>query len=160
MCVADSSSSRHFSQVGSSVKPSLKRCPFRWQCPVNSLTTHLNWSLFNSNRYFVLLAEGLSISPFACLSPVTDSQCILWLLFIQSPTTFLATPVEMPQLVQVLWTNVQIPFLPADLPFHYQQYPHDLPPISVELWYVWPVLGGTDGSPKPVLRWSGICQVL
>jgi hypothetical protein len=40
--VADSSSSRHLSQVGSSVNPSLKRCPFRWQCPVNSPTTQEN----------------------------------------------------------------------------------------------------------------------
>jgi hypothetical protein len=39
MCVADSSSSRDLLQMGSSVNPSLKRCPFRWQCPVNSPTT-------------------------------------------------------------------------------------------------------------------------
>jgi hypothetical protein len=58
ICVADSSSSRHLSQVRSSVYPNLKRCPFRWQCPVNSPTTHLNWSLFNFNRSFGLLVEG------------------------------------------------------------------------------------------------------
>jgi hypothetical protein len=75
--VADSSSSRHVSQVGSSVNPSLKRCPFRWQCPVSSPTTHLNWSLFSFNRSFVLLAEGPDISPFAYLSPVMNSQCFL-----------------------------------------------------------------------------------
>jgi hypothetical protein len=68
--VADSSSSRHISQVGLSVNPIFKRCPFRWQCPVSSPTTHLNWSLFNFNRSFVLLAEGQDISPFASLSPV------------------------------------------------------------------------------------------
>jgi hypothetical protein len=50
----------------SSVNPILKRCPFRWQCPVSSPTTQLNWSLFNFNRSFVLLAEGPDISPFAC----------------------------------------------------------------------------------------------
>jgi hypothetical protein len=44
--VADSSSSRHLLQIGSSVNPSLKRCPFRWQCPVNSLTTHLKVSIY------------------------------------------------------------------------------------------------------------------
>jgi hypothetical protein len=66
MCVADSSSSRHLSQMGSSVNPSLKRCPFRWQCPVSSPTTHLTWSLFNFNSFFVLLAEAPHISPFAC----------------------------------------------------------------------------------------------
>jgi hypothetical protein len=55
--------------------PILKRCPFRWQCPAKSPTTHLNWSPFNFNRSFVLLTEGLGISPFAYLSqngPVAD----------------------------------------------------------------------------------------
>jgi hypothetical protein len=31
-CVADSSGSRHLSQMGSFINPNLKRCPFRWQC--------------------------------------------------------------------------------------------------------------------------------
>jgi hypothetical protein len=39
----------HLSQVGSSVSPILKRCPFRWQCPVSSPTIHLNWSLTGTN---------------------------------------------------------------------------------------------------------------
>jgi hypothetical protein len=73
--VADSSSCRHLSQVGSSVSPSLKRCPLMWQCPVSNPTTHLSWSLFSSSRSFVPLAEGPDINPFACLSPVVDSQC-------------------------------------------------------------------------------------
>jgi hypothetical protein len=97
MCVADSSSFRHLSQMGSLISPNLKRCPFRWQCPVSSPTTHLNWSLFSLNRSFVLLAEGLCISPFACLSPVKDSQYSLCFLLVQSLTAFLATPTEMPQ---------------------------------------------------------------
>jgi hypothetical protein len=63
ICVADSSSSRHLSQMESSVNPRLKRYPFRWQCPVKSPIIHLNWSLFNFNRSFVLLAEGPGISP-------------------------------------------------------------------------------------------------
>jgi hypothetical protein len=37
--------------------------------------------------------------------------------------------------------DVQILFLPIELLFHIQQYPHDLAPISVELCYVWPVTG-------------------
>jgi hypothetical protein len=61
ICAADSSSCRHLSQVGSSVSPSFRRCPFRWQCPVSNPTTHLSWSLFSSNRSFVCLAEGLDI---------------------------------------------------------------------------------------------------
>jgi hypothetical protein len=71
--VADSSSTRHLTQDGLSVKPSEIVC-FRWQCPVSSPTTHLNWSLFNFNRSFVLLAEGPDISPFACLSLIVNSQ--------------------------------------------------------------------------------------
>jgi hypothetical protein len=138
--VADSSS-RHLSQVGSSVNPSLKRRPFRWQCPVNSPTIHLNCSLFNFNRYFVLLAEGPDISSFACLSPVVDSHCFLWFLFIRSLTALLATPIEMPQAGSGPVNRCSIQFLPVDLLFDFQQYPHDL-------------------APRPVLRCSGVGQVL
>jgi hypothetical protein len=74
ICVADSSSSRHLSQMWSSTNPNLKRCPFRWQCPVNSPTIHFNWSLFDFRRSFVLLAEDPDMSPFACLSPIVDSH--------------------------------------------------------------------------------------
>jgi hypothetical protein len=73
MCVPDSSSSWHLSQMGSLISPNLKRCPFRWQCPVSSPTTQHNWSLFSFNRSFVLLAEG------PCISPVKDSQYSLWI---------------------------------------------------------------------------------
>jgi hypothetical protein len=58
--VAHVSFSRHLLQTGFSVSPSLKKCSFRRQCPVNSPTTHLNWSLFNVNRFFILLAEDPS----------------------------------------------------------------------------------------------------
>jgi hypothetical protein len=122
--VAESSSYRHLSQVGSSVSPILKRCPFRWQCPVSSPTIHLNWSLFNFNRSFVLLAEGPDISPFASLSPVVNSQYFLWFPFIQSLTAFLATPIEMPQAgsgpvngcsdpVLASWAAVSLPTIPS-----------------------------------------------
>jgi hypothetical protein len=116
ICVADSSSSRHLSQAGSSVNPSSKRCPFRWQCPVNGPTIHLNWSLFNFNRSFILLAEGPDISLFTCLSPVVDSHCFLWFLFVQS-NRFLELQLRCRMVVQVLWTDVQILFLPATFRF-------------------------------------------
>jgi hypothetical protein len=73
--VADSSSSRHLSHMGSSVNPNLERRPFSWQCPVNTPAIHLNWSLFNLNRSFVLLAEG----PFAGLSQIVDSHYFMWI---------------------------------------------------------------------------------
>jgi hypothetical protein len=75
---------------------SLKRCLFRWQCPVNSRTVQFNWSLFNFNRSFFLLAEGPDIRPFACVSIVVDSHSFCWLLFVQSLIAFLVTPIEMP----------------------------------------------------------------
>jgi hypothetical protein len=151
MYAANSAFSRHLSQVGSSVNLSLERCHFGWQCPVNSPTTHLNWSLFNFNRSFILFAEGS-----ACLSPIMDNQCFLWFPFFQFFTRSWQIQLRWSKQVQVLWMDDQIPFLPADLAFHYQQYPYDLAPISVELCYVWPVVWGTDVSPRPVLRWSGI----
>lgn len=46
VCVCFSSFSRHISQVGLSVSPSLQRCPFSLQCPVSSPTSHRNWFLF------------------------------------------------------------------------------------------------------------------
>jgi hypothetical protein len=160
ICVADSSSSRHLSQVGSSVNPSFKRCAFRWQCPVNSPANHFNWSLFNFNKSFVLLTKGHDISPFACLSPVVDSNCFVWFLFIQSLAALLATPIEMQQAnsgpingcsdpVLACWSAVSLPTIP-----------HDLAPISVELCYVWPVVWRIGRSPRPVLRWSGVCQMV
>jgi hypothetical protein len=140
ICVADSSSCRHLSQVESSVSPSLKRCILRWQCPVSNPTTHLNWSLFSSNRSFLRLAEGPDINPFACLSPVVDSQCFLCFLRVQSLTAFLAAPTEMPQAGSGPMNGFSDFFLPADLPFHCHQYSHDLAPMSAELCYVQPVV--------------------
>jgi hypothetical protein len=62
-----------------------------------------------------------------------DSQCFLRFLFIQSQTAFLATPIEIPQACSGPMNGCETLFLPADLPFRYQQYPHDLAPMSVEL---------------------------
>jgi hypothetical protein len=62
----------------------LKSCPFRWHCPVKSPTIHINWSLLNFNRSFDLLAEGPSISSFACLSPVMGSHYLIYYLNLRS----------------------------------------------------------------------------
>jgi hypothetical protein len=122
MYVVDSSSSRHLSQMWSLINPNLKMCPFRWQCPVSSPITHLNWSL--CNRSFVLLAEGPCMSPFASRSPVVDSQYSLYFLLVQSLTAFLATPTEIPQTgsgpmngrsdpVLANWSAVSFPTMPS-----------------------------------------------
>jgi hypothetical protein len=58
ICVADSSFSRHLSHLGMLSIPCLKRCPFRWQCPVSSPTTHHSWSVFEFNRSLVFFAEA------------------------------------------------------------------------------------------------------
>jgi hypothetical protein len=155
ICVSDSSSSRQRSQVGSSVNSNLKRYPFRLQCPVNSPTTHLNWSLFNVNRPFILLAEEPGISPFACQSPVTDLQIPNVFCDFCSPSPWpLSCQLQLICLkpVQVLWMMFRSRSCPTDVPFHYQQCPHDVAPISVELCYAWPVVWGIDGSPRPVLK--------
>jgi hypothetical protein len=93
--------------VGSSVNPSLKRCHFRWQCPVTCPTTHLNLFLFNFNRSSVLLAEGLSISPFTCSSPVTDSQCFFVMVSVRPVLDrFLGTAFETPQEYTSAWSTL------------------------------------------------------
>jgi hypothetical protein len=80
ICVADTSFFQAPFTTGVICQSQFERCPFRWQCPVNSPTTLPNWPLFNFNSSFVLVAESPSISPFAYFSPVIDSQCFLWFL--------------------------------------------------------------------------------
>jgi hypothetical protein len=105
VCVADSSSSRHRSQVGSSDNPSLKKGSLRLQCPVNSHTTHLSWSLFNFKKSFIHLAEGPDINPFACLSPIVDSQCFFCDVTLSSPWPLSwQLQLRCRKLVQVPWT--------------------------------------------------------
>jgi hypothetical protein len=157
ICVADSASSRHLKQLGSSVNPSLKRCPLRWQYPVNSPITHLNWSLFTFNRSFVLLAEGSGINPSVWVQLWLPSVCrdfCFWPLSWQ-------LQLRCRKLVQVLWADVQILFLPADPPFHYPQYPHDLAPISVvQLEYLVATVQGQlrSGRAGPFVKVEGCCD--
>jgi hypothetical protein len=54
-------------------------------------------SPFKLNSFVVLLTEETCVSVFACLSPLTEYQCFLWSLIVQSLTASLATPFEMPQ---------------------------------------------------------------
>jgi hypothetical protein len=54
------------------------------ECPVNSPTAHINWSLFNFNRSIVLLAEGSDIYPFASLSPVVDFYLFIYFVVVIS----------------------------------------------------------------------------
>jgi hypothetical protein len=137
ICVADSSSSTHRSQVGSSVSPSLKWRPLKWQCPVNSSTTNRNWFLSSSNRFFVLLAEGPCISPFAWSSPIMTSQCSFVISTRPVPDLFLGNS----NLDAASWFKSYERMLRSCycqlicLPFYYQRYPHDMAPISVELCY-------------------------
>jgi hypothetical protein len=120
MCGADSSFFRHLSQMGLYINSILKRCLFRWQCPV----THRNCLLFSFNSSLVLLTESPCRNPFGCLSPIKDSHYFLWSLFSpwQPSWQFLLKCVK---LVQVLWTDIQILILPVDQQFCYLQYPCD-----------------------------------
>jgi hypothetical protein len=123
ICVADSASCRQLSQVGSFVNPSLKRCPFRWQCLVSSPTTHLSWSLFSFNRSFRSSGRG-SWYKSLCLFESSCGFPVFFMISIQSLTAFLATPVEMPQAgsgpvnecsdpVIASWAAVSLPTVPA-----------------------------------------------
>jgi hypothetical protein len=69
ICVAESSFSRHLSQVGLSVNPNLKRCPFRWQCPVKSPT-------------YLLTELSPSWGAANCAAP-QELPSILWNLKVQ-----------------------------------------------------------------------------
>jgi hypothetical protein len=73
------------------------------------------------------------MSPFACLSPVKDSQCFLWSLFVQCLIVFLKTPTAMPQAGSGPISDVRIPVLLVGRHFHYQHNPRDPLPISVQL---------------------------
>jgi hypothetical protein len=124
MCVADSSFPKQLSQIGLSVNPVLKGCPFRRQCPWRSPATYCNWFPSKFKSSLVLLAEGPCVSPFTCLSPVTNSQCFLWSLLAQSLTAFLATTTEMPQAGSgpinghsdpyfASWSAISLPTIPS-----------------------------------------------
>jgi hypothetical protein len=95
--------SRHLAHLQLFANSSLKRCPFRWQCPVSSPTTHHGWSLVKFNSFLLLLAEGPCMSIFVGLSPLKEFHCFLWSVINQSLTAFLVTPTEM---LQVLWMDV------------------------------------------------------
>jgi hypothetical protein len=49
------------------------------------------------------------MSVFASLSPLKESQCFLWSLFVQSLTALLATSVGMPQADTDPANGVEIP---------------------------------------------------
>jgi hypothetical protein len=66
------------------VDPNLIRCP---------LGDGVVWIVLSA--IVVLLADGLCMSPSACLSPLNESQSFPWAVFGQSLTAFLATPIEM-----------------------------------------------------------------
>jgi hypothetical protein len=89
ICMADSSFSRHLSQVGSCSILVWNGIHLGDKCPINSPISHHNWSLLNFNRSFVLLAEGPDINPLACLSPVVDSHLFYMISVRPVPDRFL-----------------------------------------------------------------------
>jgi hypothetical protein len=138
ICEANSPFFSHLSQVGFLDNLDLKKCPFRWQCSVNSSVTHCNYFLFGFNSYLVLLVEGPCKKTLCMFESVKDYWYFLWSLSIpwQPSWQYL---VKHHMLVQVLWKEVQIQILPVDQPHHYPQYLCKPAPISVELRYIQPV---------------------
>jgi hypothetical protein len=80
MCVADSSSCRHLSQVGSSVRPSLKRCPLRWQCPMWMwyLPLKINAPYLESLK--IVKTIKTSIFLLGAVVPLSSYRCV-WIRF-------------------------------------------------------------------------------
>lgn len=75
------------------VNPSLKRCPFRRQCPVSPTTPIIaGFCLILTARLFYRHRDY--VSACAYLSPLKESKSFQWSLFGQFLTAFLATPVN------------------------------------------------------------------
>lgn len=61
--------------MGLSNSPNLKKCSFRWQCPLSSPAICLACSLLNFTNSAVLSAEVPSKKLFACFCPEMVCQC-------------------------------------------------------------------------------------
>jgi hypothetical protein len=95
------------------VSLSLMRCPFKWQWPVNSPVTCLDWFLFilnNSVLFWQRLLEGrpsqVSVQVWITHIPGVFCSSSLWW-----PTQLIFLKCCRP--VKVLWMDVQVPFLPV-----------------------------------------------
>jgi hypothetical protein len=87
------------STIGAAYLPQLEEVSPKWQCPANSPVTCFIWNLLSFKSSVVLLAEGPSKKPFACLCPKMDCQYLWCSLQTQSVMTYLATLPKIPQAV-------------------------------------------------------------
>jgi hypothetical protein len=73
---------------------------------------------------------------------------VLWPLFVQSLTAFLATPTEVPQAGSGPMNGHSDPNFSSSLAV---SLPHNPAAISIQLCCAWPAALGTDGNLKPIL---------
>jgi hypothetical protein len=89
------------------LSPSLKRCPFRWQCPVSCPTTHRSWFLFSFNNSFALLAKVLAWIPLLVWVQLRISS-ISYGWELSSPCLpFWRLPWRCHSIFNIFWTGVQ-----------------------------------------------------
>jgi hypothetical protein len=84
MCEAVSVSIWHLPQTGLLIIPTLKRWPFKWECPFNRPVTFLAWDLLSFKNWTVLLAESLERKLFDYLCHGIDCQYSWCSLYIQT----------------------------------------------------------------------------
>jgi hypothetical protein len=96
-CEAVSDAWLHLSHSEVFTTPSLNKCPFKWQCPVDSPVSILSWYLLKLSSSPALLAEGLLRKSLACLCPWMDCQYSVCFLFVHPLITSLAILVDMPR---------------------------------------------------------------
>jgi hypothetical protein len=94
-CISDAC--LYLSHSGLCTSPSLNRCPFKLQCPVNIPVTILSWFLLKLSNSPALLADGLLRKPLACLCPWMDSHYYTCSLFIHLLITSLPIMVDVPR---------------------------------------------------------------
>jgi hypothetical protein len=90
-CEAVSDAHLYLSYSGLFTSHSLNRCPFKWQCPINSPVIMRSRFLLKISNSPALLAEGLLRKPLACLCLWMDRQYSSCFLLVQSLITPLAT---------------------------------------------------------------------
>lgn len=90
MCGAVSDACLHLLHPGLSASPTLKKFPFKWQCPVSSPIIIPSWVLLKLSTTQALLAEGHLRKPLAFLCPWMDcphASCFLIVQFLMTPLT-------------------------------------------------------------------------
>jgi hypothetical protein len=96
--------------MGSAVKPNLKRCPFRWQCPVSSRTTNLNWSVLKICIYCTYSPWAPHTYDFVVLTSLTHPRRILLVALKIGKAKDLSAPLRILIFLSRLWQD-NLPYM-------------------------------------------------